>query len=185
VGRNGGSSLFQIAAKIGSPASQKQLVRFVLKLLNRDFSTGVGLQICIELIEFLHTDFARSGCLNSGAEFLKVHAYPVKREATSAVGTDNSRHVAFCFRGDLSFFFVDASAGLSEFVSTAAGGAPSGFSFFANSSCFFSRCASRCLSPYVCDRMKQSLARGRSGGGRREFARKEFTVQQFTEAFAD
>ena len=42
---------------------EKQLISFVLKLLNRDLSTGVGLQMCVELIVLLHAGFAGRACL--------------------------------------------------------------------------------------------------------------------------
>ena len=69
---------------------QKQLIRNGLKLLNRDLSTGVGLQLCVELIVLLHAGFAGRTCQNTGTEFLKVHTYPVEGEAASAMGTFNS-----------------------------------------------------------------------------------------------
>jgi len=55
----------------------KKLIRFVLKLLNRDFSTGVRLQMSEELIVFLHADLAGRICRDTGTEFLKVHTYSV------------------------------------------------------------------------------------------------------------
>ena len=70
---------------------EKQLVSFVLKLLNRDLSTGVRLQMRVELIVLLHADFAGHACRDTGTEFLKVHTYPVEGEAASAVGTFNFR----------------------------------------------------------------------------------------------
>jgi hypothetical protein len=70
---------------------KEQLISFVLKLLNGDLSTGVGLQMCIELIVFLHAHFASRDCRDTGTEFLKVYTYPVERKAASAVGTLNSR----------------------------------------------------------------------------------------------
>ena len=57
---------------------EKQLVGFVLKLLNRDLSTGVRLQMCVELIVLLHAGFADHACRDTGTEFLKVHTYPVE-----------------------------------------------------------------------------------------------------------
>jgi hypothetical protein len=51
----------------------------------------VGLQMCVELIVFLHAVFARRACRDTGTEFLKVHTYPVEGEAASAVGTVKSR----------------------------------------------------------------------------------------------
>ena len=70
---------------------RKQLVSFVLKLLDRDFSAGVRLQVCIELIVLLHAGFPGRACRYTGTEFLKVHAYPVKCKDASAVGAFNSR----------------------------------------------------------------------------------------------
>ena len=69
---------------------KEQLVSFVLKLLKRDLSAGVGLQMCVELIVLLHTCFASRVCQNAGTEFLQVHTYPVEGNAVSAVGTFNS-----------------------------------------------------------------------------------------------
>ena len=69
---------------------KEQLVRFVLKLLKRDFSAGVGLQMCVELIVLLQTGFEVRVCQNSGTEFLKMYAYPVECKAASAVGAFNS-----------------------------------------------------------------------------------------------
>jgi hypothetical protein len=73
-----------------------------LKLLNRDFATGVGLQMCVELIVLLHTCFSGRLCHNAGAEFLKVHTDPIEGEAASAVGTFN-----FCQCFYLSPFLRD------------------------------------------------------------------------------
>jgi len=61
-----------------------------LKLLNRDFSTGMGLQVCVELIVLLQSGFAGRVRWDTRTEFLKVHTYPVEGETTSAVGTFNS-----------------------------------------------------------------------------------------------
>jgi hypothetical protein len=72
----------------------KEQLNFVLKLLKRDLSAGVGLQMCVELIVLLHTRFAGRPCQNTGIEFLKMHTYPLEREAASAVATFNSRQ---CF----------------------------------------------------------------------------------------
>src|SRR5262245_25167026 len=69
---------------------EKQLISFVLKLLTRNLSTGVGLQMCVELVVFLHASFASRGCQDARTELLKVHTYPVEGEAASAVGTFNS-----------------------------------------------------------------------------------------------
>ena len=82
-----------MAAETASFTREKQLISFVLKLLNRDFSAGVGLQMREELIVFLHADFAGRARRDTGTEFLKVHTYSVQRETTSAVRTINSRHV--------------------------------------------------------------------------------------------
>jgi len=81
----------QMPAETSSFAGEKQLISFVLKLLNRDFSPGVGLQMCVELIVLLHTGFAGRACRDTGTEFLKVYTYPVEGETASAVGTFNSR----------------------------------------------------------------------------------------------
>ena len=81
-------------AETASLSTQKQLIRNVLKLLKRDLSTGVGLQMCVELIVLLHTGYAGRVCENTGTEFLKMHAYSVEREAASAVRTFDSRQ---CF----------------------------------------------------------------------------------------
>jgi hypothetical protein len=69
---------------------KEQFISFVLKLLKRDLSAGVGLQMCIELIVLLQTGFAGRVCQNTGTESLKMHTYPVERKAASAVGTFNS-----------------------------------------------------------------------------------------------
>jgi hypothetical protein len=66
-------------------------IGFGLKLLNRDLPTGVGLQMCVELIVLLHAGFARRACQDTGTEFLKVHTYPVEGEIAAAVRTFNSR----------------------------------------------------------------------------------------------
>jgi hypothetical protein len=79
----------QIPVIRSSFTRDEQLISFGLKLLNRDFSTGVGLQMCVELIVLLHTCFAGRLCQNAGTEFLKVHTYPVEGDAASAVGTFN------------------------------------------------------------------------------------------------
>jgi hypothetical protein len=75
----------------GSSTWAKQFIGFVLKLLNRDLATGVGLQMGVELIVFFHAGFASRGRHDAGTELLKVHAYPVEGEAASAIGTFNSR----------------------------------------------------------------------------------------------
>ena len=72
VESNGSS---QIRAETASFTREKQLISFVLKLLNRDFSSGVGLQMCEELIVLLHADYAGRACRDTGTEFLKVHTY--------------------------------------------------------------------------------------------------------------
>lgn len=76
--------------KASSCARGKQIISFFLKLLRRDLSPGVGLQRCVELVVFFHAGFASRRCRDSGAEFLKVHTYPVKGKAASAIGTFNS-----------------------------------------------------------------------------------------------
>ncbi|OLE91754.1 MAG: hypothetical protein AUF79_02555 [Crenarchaeota archaeon 13_1_20CM_2_51_8] len=48
----------KVPAACVSFTGEKQLIGFVLKLLNRDFSTGMGLQMCVELIVLLHAAFA-------------------------------------------------------------------------------------------------------------------------------
>ena len=68
----------------------KQLLSFLLKLLSRDFSAGVGLQMCVELIVLFHAGFALRACPDTGTKFLKVQAYPVEGEAASAVRAFNS-----------------------------------------------------------------------------------------------
>ena len=68
-----------------------------MKLLDRDLSTGIGLQLCVELIEFLHAGFAIDACRDTGTEFLKVNAYPVEGKAAAAVGTLNSCQGCACF----------------------------------------------------------------------------------------
>ena len=80
----------------------EQLIRFVLKFLQRDLSAGLGLQMCVELIVLLQTGF-ESACRNTGTEFLKMHSDPVERKAASAVGTFNSSQ--YCFH--LRAFFRD------------------------------------------------------------------------------
>ena len=69
---------------------KEQLVSFVLKLLERDLSAGVGLQMCVELIVLFQTRLAGRVCQNSRTEFLKMHTYPVERKVASAVRTFNS-----------------------------------------------------------------------------------------------
>ena len=81
-------------AESASFTRTEQHISFVLKLLERNLSTGVGLQICVELIVLLHTSYAGRVCQNTGTEFLKMHAYSVEREAASAVRTFDSRQ---CF----------------------------------------------------------------------------------------
>ena len=69
----------------------EQLVRFVLKFLQRDFSAGMGLQLCVELIVLLQTGFEGRVCQNTGTEFLKMHTDLIEGKVASAVGTFNSR----------------------------------------------------------------------------------------------
>ena len=76
-----------------SPFRTKQFISFVLKLINRDLSTRVRLQMRVELIVGLHTGFAGCARRYSGTELLKVHADTVERETASAVGTFNSRQL--------------------------------------------------------------------------------------------
>jgi hypothetical protein len=73
---------------------EKQLISFVLKLLSGDLFAAVGLQMCVELIVFLHARFASCDCRDTGTEFLKVYTYPIEGKAASAVRTLNSRHIA-------------------------------------------------------------------------------------------
>ena len=75
---------------------KEQLVSFVLKLLKRDLSAGVGLQMCVELIVLLQTGFEGHVCQNTGTELLKMDTYPVERKAASAVGTFNSSQCFTC-----------------------------------------------------------------------------------------
>ena len=70
----------------------EQLIGFVLKLFDRDFSTQVGLHLCEELVVLLHGGFAGRARWHFGAESLKVHAYAVEGEVASAIGTRNSQH---------------------------------------------------------------------------------------------
>ena len=77
-------------AETASLNGKEQLIRFVLKLLERDLSTGVGLQMCVELIVLLHTVCADRVCQNTGTEFLKMYTYPVECKAALAVRTFNS-----------------------------------------------------------------------------------------------
>jgi hypothetical protein len=69
----------------------KQLISLGLKLLNRDLSTEMRLQMCVEPIVPLRAGFAGGLCKDTGTEFLKVHAYPVESKTASAVGTFNFR----------------------------------------------------------------------------------------------
>ena len=78
-------------AETSSFTREKEFISFVLKLLNRDFSTRVGLQMCVELIVLLHAGYAGRACRDTGTEFLKVHTYPIEGKVTSAVGALNSR----------------------------------------------------------------------------------------------
>ena len=80
-----------MAAERSSFTREKQLISFVLKLLNGDFSAGVRLQMGIELIVLFHAGLAGRTCRHTGTEFLKVQTYPVERKAASTVGTFNSR----------------------------------------------------------------------------------------------
>jgi hypothetical protein len=69
----------------------EQFVRCRLKLFSGDFSTGVGLQLGVELIVLFHSGFARGAGLDSGTEFLKVQADAVEGDTAPAVRTFNSR----------------------------------------------------------------------------------------------
>jgi hypothetical protein len=72
-----------------------------LKLLKSDLSTGVGLQLGVELIVLLQTGLESRVRLNTGTEFLKMHTDAVKRKAGPAVGTFDSSwclHVSAFFR---------------------------------------------------------------------------------------
>ena len=68
----------------------KQLIGFGLKLLNRDLSTRVGLQLGVELIVLFHAGFSGHVGEDSGTEFLKVHTDLVESKTASAVGTFNA-----------------------------------------------------------------------------------------------
>ena len=87
-------------AESASFTGKEQLISFVLKLLKRDLSTGVGLQMCVELIVLLQSGFAGRVRWDTRTEFLKVHTYPVEGETASAVGTFNSSQ---CFTWVPSF----------------------------------------------------------------------------------
>jgi len=76
--------------KSASFTGKKQLVRFELKLLNRDLTARMGLQPSVELIEFFHARLANRNSLNTGTEFLKVDTNAVQGEAAPAVGTFNT-----------------------------------------------------------------------------------------------
>ena len=56
----------QMPAEAASFTGKEQLIRFVLKLLERDLSTGVGLQMCVELIVLLHTPSKTGDAMTSG-----------------------------------------------------------------------------------------------------------------------
>jgi hypothetical protein len=60
-----------MAGETVSFTREKQHITFVLKLLNRDFSTEGGLQMPKELIVFLHADFAGRARRDTRTEFLK------------------------------------------------------------------------------------------------------------------
>jgi hypothetical protein len=65
----------------------KELIRFVLELVQGDLSTRVGLQMRIEAIVAPHAALASCVCPDTRTEFLKVHTYPVEADAASAVWT--------------------------------------------------------------------------------------------------
>jgi hypothetical protein len=74
-------------ANADSTTRKKQPIGFLLKLLDRDFSAGVRLQLGVELIVLLHTVFAGGIGRDAGAEFLEVHTDPVEGKAAAAMGT--------------------------------------------------------------------------------------------------
>jgi hypothetical protein len=81
-------------------SAEKQLIGFALELFNRDLSTRLRLQMCVELVVLSHAGLAGHAGRNSGTEFLKVNAYPIEGEAASTMGTLNSRQrypqLSFC-----------------------------------------------------------------------------------------
>jgi hypothetical protein len=52
----------------------------------------MGLQMCVELVEFLHAGFAGNAWRDAWTELLEVHTDSVKGEAASAVRTFNACH---------------------------------------------------------------------------------------------
>ena len=76
-----------VPAATASFTWEKQFIRSVLELFNRDLSTRVGLQVGVELIVLLYARFAVGAGRHTSTEFLKVHADPVEGEAASAVRT--------------------------------------------------------------------------------------------------
>jgi len=60
-------------------------------LLDRDFSAGVRLQLCVELVVLLHAGFPRRVRRDAGTEFLKMYANPLEGQTASAIRTLNSR----------------------------------------------------------------------------------------------
>ena len=81
-----------VPAATASFTREKQFIRSVLELFDRDLSTRVGLQVCVELIVLLYARFTVGAGRYTGTEFLKVHTYPVKGQTASAVRAFNSRH---------------------------------------------------------------------------------------------
>jgi len=73
--------------------SEKYLIRFSLQFLDCQLTAGMGLQLRVKPVEFLHTGFTCSVCLHAGTEFLKVNAYPVERKAGLAVRTFDPAHI--------------------------------------------------------------------------------------------
>ena len=69
---------------------EKQFIRSVLELFDRDLSTRVGLQVGVELIVLLYARFTVGAGRYTGTEFLKVHADSVEGKAASAVRTFDS-----------------------------------------------------------------------------------------------
>src|ERR1051326_6747171 len=80
------------SCKCGLFDRKKELVRFFLKLLKRDFTAGVRLQMRIELVELLHTDFAGRASRHTGAELLKMDTDSIQGKTAAAVGTLDSAH---------------------------------------------------------------------------------------------
>jgi hypothetical protein len=77
--------------RITSFAGTKKLICFVLELVQGDLPTRVRLQVRIEAVVALHAALASRICPDPGAEFLKVHTYPIETDAASAVWTFDFR----------------------------------------------------------------------------------------------